>query len=91
MKNIERKELVNAVLASRDKVAPELETQLLEAIVDAEADSVADGDAAMRAIDVALTDAINRGVGYGDEPDTLETIPDGHDSDGEDHKRGTRC
>ena len=37
MTTIERKDLVNAVLASRDELDPDLETELLEAIVDAEA------------------------------------------------------
>lgn len=60
MKSIERKDLVDAVLASRDEVDPDLETGLLEAIVDAEIDSAGDGDAAMRAIDAALTAAIGR-------------------------------
>ena len=64
MKNIERKDLIDAVLASRDVADPELETELLEAIVDAETSSAGDGDAAMRAIDAAITAAIGRGVGH---------------------------
>ena len=54
---------MNAVLASRDEIDPELETELLEAIVDAETNSAGDGDAAVRAIDAALIAAIDRGVG----------------------------
>lgn len=60
MTTIERKHLMNAVLASRDEVDPDLETELLEAIVRAEADAAGDGDAAMRAIDAAVTVAIAR-------------------------------
>ena len=63
MKNIERKDLIDAVLVSRDEIDPELETELLVAIVDAETDFAGDGDAAMRAIDAALTAAIDRSVG----------------------------
>ena len=54
---------MNAVLASRDEIDPELETELLVAIVDAETNFAGDGDAAMRAIDAALTAALGRGVG----------------------------
>ena len=63
MKSSEHKDLVNAVLASRDDIDPELESGLLEAIVDAETISGGDGDAAMRAIDAAVTAAIERDVG----------------------------
>ena len=63
MKTLERTDLVAAVLASRDEVDPDLETELLEAIVDAEWGSGGDSDAAMGAIDAALTAAIDRGVG----------------------------
>lgn len=62
MKSSEHKDLVNAVLASRDDIDPELESGLLEAIVDAETNSGGDGDAAMRAIDAAVTAAIERDV-----------------------------
>lgn len=54
---------MNAVLASRDEIDPELETELLEAIVGAELNSAGDADMAMRAIDAALTGASERGVG----------------------------
>ena len=63
MKTIERTDLVAAVLASRDEIDPDLETELLEAIVDAEWGSGGDSDAAMAVIDAALTAAIDRGVG----------------------------
>lgn len=63
LKKIEREDLVDAVLASRDHVDSGLETQLLENIVVAEADSAGDGDAAMQAMDAAITAAIGRGVG----------------------------
>ena len=63
MKTIERSDLVAAVLASRDEIDPDLETELLEEIVDAEWGSGGDSDAAMAAIDAALTAAIRRGVG----------------------------
>ena len=63
MKTNERTDLVAAVLASRDEIDPDLETELLEAIVDAEWGSGGDSDAAMAAIDAALTAAIDRGVG----------------------------
>ena len=64
MKSNEHKDLVDAVLASRDEIDPALETALLEAIVDAEINSAGDGDAAMHTINAALTAAIDRGVGY---------------------------
>jgi hypothetical protein len=59
----ERTDLVNAVLASRDEIDPDLETELLEAIVDAEASLPGDTEASMRAIDEAVTAATERGVG----------------------------
>jgi hypothetical protein len=65
----DRHDLIDAVLRSRDEIDPDLETDLLEAIVDAEAESAGDGDAAMRAIDAAVTAAIKRGVGKRDEPE----------------------
>ena len=64
MKSNDHKDLVNAVLASRDEIDPDLETKLLVSIVDAEIDSAGDGEVAMRAIEDALTVAIDRGVGY---------------------------
>ena len=84
MKNIERKDLISAVLVSRDEIDSELETELLEAIVDAEADSAGDGDAAMRAIDAALTAAIDRGVGNIQEADAAPETESGVHNDGED-------
>lgn len=63
METNERTDLVAAVLASRNEIDPELETELLEAIVDAECSSGGDSDEAMRAIDAALSAAIDRGVG----------------------------
>lgn len=77
---------MKAVLASRDETDPELETELLKAIVDAEADSAGDADAAMHAIDAALTDAIKRGVGYIHEEDTMETTPNDVNGDSEDQE-----
>ena len=88
MKNIERKHLVNAVLASRDEIDPELETELLEAIVDAETDCTGDGDVAMHAIDAALTAAIARGVGYVQEADAVDAAKDDVNGDGEDEEDG---
>lgn len=64
----ERTDLVNAVLASRDETDPNLETELLEAIVDAEVRLPGDSEGAMRAIDAAVTAAIERGVGNVQEP-----------------------
>jgi hypothetical protein len=59
----DRNDLVGAVLASRDELDPDLETELLEAIVDAEVRLPGDSEAAMRAIDAAVTAALERGVG----------------------------
>jgi hypothetical protein len=61
---IERKDLVAAVLISRDELDPDLETELLEAVVHSEAGAAGDGEAALRAIDAEVTAAIARGVGY---------------------------
>ena len=88
MKNIERKDLVNALLASRDEIDPDLETELLEAIVDAEMVSAGDGDMAIHAIDVALNAAIDRGVGYVQEADATEPTEDDVNGDGEDEENG---
>ena len=79
---------MSAVLASRDEIDPDLETELLEAIVDAETDSAGDSDEAMRAIDAALTAAIGRGAGNAQGEDataaTDETMDgDGHNQEGE--------
>jgi hypothetical protein len=60
---IERKELIDAVLASRSEVFPGFDTELLEAIVDAEAAAAGDADIAMRAVRAAVTAAMARGVG----------------------------
>jgi hypothetical protein len=60
---IERKDLLDAVLASRNDVAPGFDMELLEAIVDAEAEAAGDADFAMRAISGAVTTAMARGVG----------------------------
>lgn len=76
MTTIERKDLVDAVLASRDEVDPDFESDLLEAIVDAEADAAGDGDAAMRAIDAAVTSGIERGVGYLEEMEPADAAGD---------------
>ena len=74
------------MLASRDTIDPELETRLLEAIVDAEATSSGDGDAAMRAIDAAVTAAINRGVCFPEEADTVESLETNVSRNGEDEE-----
>ena len=63
MTTIERKDLVDAVLRTRDAIDPSLESELLEAIVNAEASAGGDGDAAIRTIDAAVNAAIERGVG----------------------------
>lgn len=71
MTTIEHKDLVDAVVASRDEIDLDLETELLEAIVDAEAAAAGDGVAAIRGIDAAVTAAIGRGVGYQEEKDAV--------------------
>lgn len=81
MSTIERKDLVRAVLASRDEVDPDLETVLLEAVVEAEVDAAADGEAALRSIGAAVSAAIERGVGHvaqaaGAPPDGAVDEPD---------------
>ena len=65
----ERSDLVNAVLTSRDELDPDLDTELLKAIVNAEAGLLGDSDAARRAIDAAVTAALERGVGKVQEPE----------------------
>ena len=87
MKTIERTDLVAAVLASRDEIDPDLETELLEEIVDAEWGSSGDSDAAMAAIDAALTAAIERGVGIvprGTAPAATHDTIDGNELNQED-------
>lgn len=63
MTTTERKELLDAVLTTRDSMDPDLESELLIAIVDAERAAGGDVDVAKRAIDAAVTAAIGRGVG----------------------------
>ncbi len=63
MSTIERKDLVRAVLASRDELDPKLETDVLVAVVQAEVDAAGDAEAALRAIDVAVSSAMRRGAG----------------------------
>ncbi len=85
MTTTERNDLVNAVLASRDELDPDFDTELLEAIVDAEAGLAGDGEAAMRAIDVAVTAALERGVGNVQEPEPAPCeSAEGDDEDEED-------
>lgn len=84
MTTIEPKDLIEAVLATRDEVDPDLESELLEAIVDAEAVAAGDGEAARRAIDVAVTAAIERGVGHTKEVETSVTDAAVADQDEED-------
>ena len=91
MKNIERKDLVSAVLESRDTIDPELDTELLEDVVDAESDSAGDGDAAIRAIDAAVTAAIVRGVGYVQETSTVAASDDNVNGEGEDQEDEALC
>ncbi len=64
---IERRDLLKAVLATRDELDPGLDTGLLEAILDAESGAGDDGDAAMRAIKVVVDAAVRAGVGAGSE------------------------
>lgn len=64
MGTIERSDLIKAVLQSRDQLDPNLDTQLLEDIVNAEADAAGDADSAVRAIDAVVIDAVARGVGH---------------------------
>ena len=68
MATTERAELIKAVLTTRDELDPDFEAQLLEDIVDVEAASGGDGEEAMRAIDKAVTSAIDRGVSHLEEP-----------------------
>lgn len=55
--------MVEAVLSTRDELDPDLEDALLEAIVVAEDSADGDGNAALRGIEQAVSDAIGRGVG----------------------------
>jgi len=71
------------VIASRNKIDPDLETELLAEIVDAEAAAGGDGEAAMHAIDAAVTSAIGRGVGYREEQGAAAGDDEGEE-DGED-------
>jgi hypothetical protein len=84
MTKIELKDLMVAVLASRQEVDPDLEIELLEAIVKVEAQAAGDVNAAMVAIDTAITAAIARGVGYLPEVEA-STTGDADDDDGADH------
>ncbi len=84
MTTIERKDPVDAVMASRDEIDADLETELLAAIVDAEATAAGDGDAATRAIDAAVTAAIERGVGHHEETEAPAADIDAYNEDEED-------
>ena len=88
MKSSEHTDLVNAVSASRDEIDPELEMELLEAIVIAEINSAGDSDAATRAIDAALTAAIDRGVGSVEGTSASETTEENMEGDGGDLEDG---
>ena len=88
MKDIEHNDLVNAVLASRDEIDPELETELLKAIVDAEIDSALDGDVAIDAIAAVLTAATDRGAGDVQEVDAAEATEDAVNGDHENEENG---
>lgn len=80
---IERTDLVDAVLRSRDHLDPDLETDFLEAVVNAEADAAGDRDTAIRAINAAVTAALARGVGQHVMP-VVETVDDKRADDEED-------
>ena len=86
MTAIERKDLIDAVLASRNEISPGFDAGLLGAIVDAEAAAAGDADTAMRAIYAAVTAAMARGVGLV-EPATADArtvaSEDGEDEEGE--------
>lgn len=85
MSTIERKDLVRAVLVSRDELDPGLETDLLIAIVTAEAEAAGDAEVALRAIEAAVGDALKRGVGR-TEP-TVDAAPKSEaDESGEEGK-----
>lgn len=82
MSTIERKDLVAAVLASRDELDGELESELLESIVHGVADAAGDGDAARTAIAAAVTAALGRGVGYMKPSSSAErAVDDADDAD----------
>lgn len=51
------------MLASRDELDPDLDTELLIAVIDAEADAAGDGDKALRDVEAAISAALERGVG----------------------------
>ena len=74
MTTTERTDLADAVMSSRDEVAPGFDSALLEAIVGAEAAAAGDADVAMRAIDAAVTAALGRGVGRADERETVAEV-----------------
>lgn len=77
----ERTDLVDAVLASREELDPGFDAELLVAMMDAEASAAGDGDAAIRAIDAAVTAALGRGVGA---EEVVASIPDmGNGDEGE--------
>jgi hypothetical protein len=79
---IDRKDLVDAVLESRDSLDPDLETALLEAIVDAEAGATGNAEAAIRAVDEAISAAVERGVGSTEEPNSLTDVGNLEENDG---------
>ena len=64
MTTVERNDLINAVLRSRDELDPGLDAEFLVAILNAEADAVGDGDAAIRSIDTVVDAAIAQGIGH---------------------------
>ena len=63
--------------------------ELLVSIVDAETDSAGDGEVAMRAIEDALTAAIDRGVGYVQRSTSSEAAEDSVHGADEDLEDGT--
>ena len=75
-------------MASRAGIDPEFDAKLLEAIVHAEAESAADDDTTIRAIDAAVTAAIARGVGSTPDSDVSESTDNGADDNSMDREDG---
>lgn len=63
MATIDERDLVEAVMASRDEVAPDIDAELLTGILEAEVAAAGDAEQALRAIDVAVSAAMERGAG----------------------------
>jgi len=80
----EHSDLLKAVLTTRDKIDPDLDAELLKAIVDAETVYAADGDQAISAIDTAVTSAIERGVSAQSPPSAPDAIAENEGDEDED-------